>query len=99
MMRENELPKEMVLELVELRKKNLEIREKYCKYIIKDESFKEWEDWEKARIIDMFNGVLEGDSLDGIEEALQMVPGNIKAIFLGHGIDIKKYGDKPYKQE
>jgi len=98
-MKENELPKEMVLEIAELRKKNLEIRKKFCKYIIEDDSFKKWKDWEKSRIIDMFNGVLEGGSLDGIEEALQMTPGNITAIFLGHGIDIKKYGEKPYRQE
>lgn len=98
-MKESELPKEMVLEIAKQRKKNLEIREKYCKYIIEDDSFKKWEDWEKQRVIDMFNGVLEGDSLDGIEASLQMISGNIKGIFLGHGIDIKKYGEKPYRQE
>ena len=87
------LPKEIMQEIADLRKRNVELHDKYCNYIIEDESFKDWEDWAKQRIIDMFNGVLYGSSLNATDDSLQMGEGNIKSIFLAHGIDIEECGE------
>lgn len=92
------LSREIMQEIAEQRKKNIETHEKYCKFIIEDDSFNEWEDWEKQRIIDMLTGVLEGDDIDLIDAQLQYNKGNIKGIFNAHGVKIENYGIGRYRQ-
>ena len=92
------LSKEIMKEIAEQRKKNIAIHEKYCRFIIEDKTFSEWEGWEKQRIIDLFTGVLKGDEIDSIDANLQFNQGNIKGIFQTHNIDIEKYGVGRYRQ-
>lgn len=90
--------KEIMQEIAEQRLQNIKTHEKYCRYIIEDSSFSKWGDWEKQRIIDMFNGVLEGDDINLIDAHLQFNQDNIKGIFNAQDIDITKYGNGKYRQ-
>ena len=58
-------------EIVELRKKNIDLHEKYCKYIIENTSFKSFEDWEKQMAIDILSGVQFGNDIATLAERLR----------------------------
>jgi len=83
-----EIPKDIMEEIVELRKKNIELHEKYCKYIIENASFKSFEDWEKQMAIDILSGVQFGNNIAILDDTLQLGMNHIKNLFKEYGIEI-----------
>ena len=84
----SEIPKDMMKEIVEQRKKNIELHEKYCKYIVEDGSFKDHQDWEKQRAIDILSGVHFGENVEILDDTLQLGKNYIKNLFKEHGIEL-----------
>jgi len=81
------IPKDIMKEIVELRKKNIDLHERYCKYIIENVSFKSFEDWEKQRSIDILSGVQFGEDIAILDDTLQLGKNKIKDIFKEHGVE------------
>lgn len=88
----SEIPKDIMEEIVELRKKNIDLHERYCKYIVDNVSFKLFEGWEKQMSIDILSGVQFGKDIALLDDTLQLGKNHIKNIFKEHGIefDIEK---------
>ena len=84
----NEMPKEIMKEIVELRKKKIELHEKYCKIIIEKEPFKHLQNWEKQHMIDVFSGVQFGSNIGILEDNLQLSSSQIKNYFRESGIEL-----------
>jgi len=83
----SEIPKDIMEEIVELRKKNIDLHERYCKYIVDNVSFKFFKDWEKQVSIDILSGVQFGKDIALLEETLQLSKNQIKDIFKEHGVE------------
>jgi len=82
----NEIPKDIMEEIVSMRKKNIDLHEKYCKLIVEGENFKSWQDWEKQRTIDILSGVQFGEDVGIMGGNLQMSnKDEIENIFKEHG--------------
>ena len=77
----SEIPKDIMNEIVELRKKNIALHERYCKHIVEGISFKFVEDWEKQMIIDILSGVQFGKDIAALEDLLYLDKNRIKDIF------------------
>lgn len=87
-----EIPKDIMEEIVELRKKNIDLHERYCKYVVGNVSFKFFKDWEKQMAIDILSGVQFGNDIAILDDTLQLGENHIKNIFKEHGVefDIEK---------
>lgn len=81
------MPKDIMKEIVELRKKNIALHEKYCKYIVENVSFKSFEDWEKQMAIDILSGVQFGEDIALLDDTLQLGKSHIKNLFKEYGLE------------
>ena len=81
------IPKDIMEEIVELRKKNIDLHKRYCKYIIENTSFKSFEDWEKQMAIDILSGVQFGNDIELLDDTLQLGKNHIKNLFKEHGVE------------